>query len=257
LSLTDGRTSRHVCRAAETAEAELPTVSGANGVQPEDLDIPKPSIKIDNEHDPFATIVCIGYGDRLGELLDTVASLKNLNLNVRRAKIGQSERGTNRHKFYITDATTSEKILKSRRLEEIRLTILNNLLLFHPESGEELAWGIRARKADSIDVAPLGARSHRVVDTVITIGGTEDDAYSTLFIKTLDRPGLLVEIVKVLKDLNVNVISAEVDTEGRTVVDTFYVTYHGEPLNKSMVQLVTNALQYYLSLNDVEREESY
>jgi UTP:GlnB (protein PII) uridylyltransferase len=251
LSLTDGRTSRHVCRAAETAEAELPTVSGANGVQPEDLDIPKPSIKIDNEHDPFATIVCIGYGDRLGELLDTVASLKNLNLNVRRAKIGQSERGTNRHKFYITDATTSEKILKSRRLEEIRLTILNNLL-FHPESGEELAWGIRARKADSIDVAPLGARSHRVVDTVITIGGTEDDAYSTLFIKTLDRPGLLVEIVKVLKDLNVNVISAEVDTEGRTVVDTFYVTYHGEPLNKSMVQLVTNALQYYLSLNDVE-----
>lgn len=53
----------------------------------------------------------------------------------------------------------SEKILKSRRLEEIRLTILNNLLLFHPESGQELAWGIRARKADnSIDV-PLGARS--------------------------------------------------------------------------------------------------
>jgi len=34
-----------------------------------------------------------------------------------------------------------------------------------------------------------------------------------------------------------------VDTEGRTVVDTFYVTYHGEPLNQSMVQLVTNALQ--------------
>jgi len=50
----------------------------------------------------------------------------------------------------------------------------------------------------------------RVVDTVITVGGAEDDAYSTLFIKTLDRPGLLVEIVKVLKDHNDNVISAEV-----------------------------------------------
>ncbi len=58
------------CR-AETAEAQVPTLSGENGVRPE-AEIPKPSIKIDNEHDPFATIVCIGYGDRLGELLDTV-----------------------------------------------------------------------------------------------------------------------------------------------------------------------------------------
>ena len=36
-------------------------------------DIPKPVIKIDNQHDPFATIVTIEYGDRLGELLDTVS----------------------------------------------------------------------------------------------------------------------------------------------------------------------------------------
>ena len=63
-----------LCSAADTAEAELKTVSGENGMQPQDVaeDIPKPSIKIDNEHDAFATIVCISYGDRLGELLDTV-----------------------------------------------------------------------------------------------------------------------------------------------------------------------------------------
>ena len=35
-------------------------------------DIPTPIIKIDNQHDPFATVVTIEYGDRLGELLDTV-----------------------------------------------------------------------------------------------------------------------------------------------------------------------------------------
>lgn len=254
---TERRISLQLCRAG-TAEAELTTLGGENGVPPEQAaDIPKPTIKIDNEHDPFATIVIISYGDRLGELLDTVAALKNLNLNVRRAKIGVNKDGSHRHKFYITDASTSEKIVKSRRLEEIRLTILNNLLLFHPESGEELAWGIRAKKADRSIDAPLGARSHRVVDTVISVTGSEEDAYSTLTIKTVDRPGLLVEIVKVLKDINVNVVSAEVDTVGKTVNDTFFVTYHGEPLNSSMVQLVNNALQYYLSLNDVEREESY
>ena len=57
-----------------------------------------------------------------------VAALKTLKLNIRRAKIKKAEDGTHVHKFYLTDANTSEKILKSARLEEIRLTILNNLL---------------------------------------------------------------------------------------------------------------------------------
>jgi hypothetical protein len=131
---------------------------------------------------------------------------------------------------------------------------------------------------------------------------------SVLGISTRDRPGLLVDIVSVLKDVNVNVVSAEVraqrragaaaaagclppeppsaaapapeppaarprlalpaspkpparpaqvDTVGTQAKDEFFVTYHGEPLNSSMVQLVTNALQYYLSLAEVEKEESY
>lgn len=39
--------------------------------------------------------------------------------------------------------------------------------------------------------------------------------------------------------------------------DEFFITYHGEPLTPPMVTLVTNALQYYLSLNEVAKEESY
>jgi hypothetical protein len=31
-----------------------------------------PVVKIDNRSDPFATIVSVEFGDRLGELLDTV-----------------------------------------------------------------------------------------------------------------------------------------------------------------------------------------
>lgn len=37
-------------------------------------DAPKPIVKIDNQHDPFATVVSIQYGNRLGELLDTVCN---------------------------------------------------------------------------------------------------------------------------------------------------------------------------------------
>ena len=34
--------------------------------------VPEPIVKIDNESDPFATVVSVEFGDRLGELLDTV-----------------------------------------------------------------------------------------------------------------------------------------------------------------------------------------
>jgi len=50
-------------------------------------------------------------------------SLKNLGLNIRRAKIRPGDSGK-LHKFYITDSNTAEKITRSARLEEIRMTIL-------------------------------------------------------------------------------------------------------------------------------------
>lgn len=49
----------------------------------------------------------------------------------------------------------------------------------------------------------------------------------------------------------------QVDTNGAVAEDELYVTYHGEPLNPSMTLLVTNTLQYTLTLYEVEREESY
>jgi hypothetical protein len=45
------------------------STNGATG------EVPEPVIKIDNQSDPFATIVSIEYGDLLGELLDTVRLL--------------------------------------------------------------------------------------------------------------------------------------------------------------------------------------
>lgn len=59
-----------------------------------------------------------------------VTALKNLGLNIRRAKLVKKagvEAVVNVNVFYITDALTSEKIVKSARLEEIRLTVLSSL----------------------------------------------------------------------------------------------------------------------------------
>jgi len=52
-------------------------------------------------------------------------------------------------------------------------------------------------------------------------------------------------------------VSAELDTIGTKAKQELLVTYHGEPLNPSMEVMVRSCLQYYISLGDVERDESY
>ncbi|KAL6755983.1 hypothetical protein V8C86DRAFT_2658705 [Haematococcus lacustris] len=215
--------------------------------------VPTPVVKIDNLTDPFATLVTVEYGDKLGELLETITALKNLNLNIRRAKLVSGKSGSTINAFYLTEADTSEKIVKSARLEEIRMTVLNLLVATYPESAQSLSGG---KPSDSELTQPLGRR-RSVVQTLIDVTEAPNGAASVLKITTSDRPGLLVDIVRVLKDINLNVVSAEVDTVGTQAQDEFFITYHGEPLTPPMVTLVTNALQYYLSLNEVAKEESY
>lgn len=48
--------------------------------------------------------------------------------------------------------------------------------------------------------------------TVILVEQDPEGAYTQIIVKTSDRPGLLTDIVHELKDINVNVISAEVNS---------------------------------------------
>lgn len=221
------------------------------------VSVPVPVVKIDNIHDPFATLVTVQFGEVLGDLFDTIGALKNLGLNIKRAKLNPADPDS-KHRFYVTDSKTSEKIVKSDRLEQIRFTVLENLTKYHPESIEQLGVAHPVNLPERRDATePLGPRHRVVVDTTIDIEEHSSGCYTELFVKTADRPGLLVDVVSVLKDLNVNVVSAEVDTVGTQAQDEFFVTYHGEPLTESMQKLVENCLQYYLSLQEVESEESY
>ncbi|CAL5229552.1 g12901 [Coccomyxa viridis] len=224
-----------VCRAEQGVAAPLKEEQDAVLNSLPD-DIPKPVIKIDNQHDPFATVVTIEYGDRLGELLDTIAALKAMKLNIRRAKV-KTKGSTKVNKFYITDATTAEKIMKSARLEEIRLSILNNLIKYHPESGQSLGWGAAAPQDDTNDILhPLGPHKIEKVKTHVEITPEDETgSFSIVHVKTRDRPGLLTDIVRTLKDLNVNVISAEVDTEGAVAQDDFIRLREKSPTERAYV----------------------
>eukprot|EP00241_Pyramimonas_parkeae_P012920 CAMPEP_0114228446 /NCGR_PEP_ID=MMETSP0058-20121206/2349_1 /TAXON_ID=36894 /ORGANISM="Pyramimonas parkeae, CCMP726" /LENGTH=299 /DNA_ID=CAMNT_0001339397 /DNA_START=3999 /DNA_END=4898 /DNA_ORIENTATION=- len=212
-----------------------------------------PSVIIDNLADPLATVVVIEFGDLLGDLLDTMSALRGLGLNISKAALTAGQKKSNR--FYVTDAKTSEKVTSSERLEEIKSVILNTMMEFHPEARSYLAAGRRTRKKK--ERGPLEPREEPAIPTSIKIWKDPSGARSRLDIVTTDRSGLLVDIVRILKDISVNVVSAEIDTIGIMAHDVFFLTYKGEALTEPMEELVKNALYYYLVLAEVEREESY
>ncbi|PKI40256.1 hypothetical protein CRG98_039374 [Punica granatum] len=68
-------------------------------------------------------------------------ALKNLGLNVVKANVFLDSSGKH-NTFSITKADTGRKVEEPELLEAIRLTIINNLLQYHPESSAQLAMGV-------------------------------------------------------------------------------------------------------------------
>lgn len=193
---------------------------------------------IDQDSDTEATIVQLSFGDRLGALIDTMRALKNLGLDVSKGTVS-TEGPVKQTKFFITQADTGRKVEDPDMLERIRLTIINNLLKYHPESSELLAMG---------EVFGIKAPEKKLNADIATHIHVKQDGpkRSLLYIETADRPGLLVEIIKVIADVNIDVESAEIDTEGLIAKDKFHVSYGGAALNSSMSQVLVNCLRYYL-----------
>uniref|UniRef100_A0A7S0NB33 ACT domain-containing protein n=1 Tax=Pyramimonas obovata TaxID=1411642 RepID=A0A7S0NB33_9CHLO len=253
-SLTGLSTAKSAVGSSRVRLSLSATATSSNGAEPT-ASPPQPTVLIDNFSDPFATIVKVEFGDYLGELVDTMNALRALDLNITKAKLSDATAKTNR--FYVTDRQTSEKITASSRIEEIRSTIFGVMMEFHPEATQFLAMGKAQKPAKVSRSGPLGPRDDPPIPTSVKIFADETGGRSRLDVVTTDRPGLLVDIVSVLKDISVNVISAEIDTIGIMAHDILFLTYKGSCLNPSMELLVVNALQYELSLAEISLEHSY
>ncbi|XP_059665906.1 ACT domain-containing protein ACR12 isoform X1 [Cornus florida] len=210
--------------------------------------VPMPIVLIDQDSDSDATIVQVSFGDRLGALIDTMKALKDLGLDVAKGTV-TTEGSVTQTKFFITRLITGRKVEDPDLLERIRLTIINNLLKYHPESSEQLAMG---------EAFGIKAPTKKLDVDIATHIHVKDDGpkRSLLYIETADRPGLLLEIIKIMADININVESAEIDTEGLVAKDTFHVSYRGAALNSSLSQVLTNCLRYYLRRPETD-EDSY
>ncbi|KAL1809808.1 hypothetical protein ACET3Z_026798 [Daucus carota] len=229
-------------RLSSSASTVIVKASSATAVEDgsfQDTDaIPTPKVIIDQDSDPDATVVEITFGDRLGALLDTMGALRNLGLNVVKAEVFLDSSGKH-NKFSITKVSDGRKIEDPEMLEAIRLTIINNLLEYHPESSGQLAMGA------AFGVLPP---SEQVDIDIVTHIRVKDDGpeRSLLYVETVDRPGLLVDLVRIITDINVNVVSGEFDTEGLLAKAKFHVNYRNKPLIKPLQQVLANSLRYYL-----------
>lgn len=204
----------------------------------QDTAVPTPKVIIDLDSDPEATVVEVTFGDRLGALLDTMNALKNLGLNVVKANVYLDSSGKH-NKLCITHASTGRKVEEPELLEAIRLTIINNLMEFHPESSSQLAMGEAFgafQPSQKLDV-DIATHIHVYDD------GPER---SLLCVEAADRPGLIVDLVKIITEINIDVISGEFDTEGLLAKAKFHVSYKNKALIKPLQQVLANSLRYYL-----------
>ncbi|XP_008784010.1 ACT domain-containing protein ACR12-like isoform X1 [Phoenix dactylifera] len=238
------------------------TLGSSSSMSDQDTDVvPMPIVLIDQDSDSDATIVQLSFGDRLGALVDTMKALRDLGLDVAKGTV-TTEASVIQTKFYIM--RSGRKVEDPAMLEKIRLTIINNLLMYHPESSEKLAMG------EVFGIKPPEKKKHfdepndyplfqSLVDVdIATHIFVQDDGpkRSLLYIETADRPGLLLEIIKIIVDINIDVESAEIDTEGLVAKDKFHVSYGGAALNSSLSQVLTNSLRYYLRRPETD-EGSY
>ncbi|XP_021908569.1 ACT domain-containing protein ACR12-like [Carica papaya] len=120
---------RNVVYASTNGTNAVPSTS----LEPEqDSDyIPMPIVLIDQDSDSEATIVQISFGDRLGALIDTMRALKDLELDVAKGTVS-TEGPVKQTKFFITRLDSGRKVEDPDMLERIRLTVINNLLKYHP-----------------------------------------------------------------------------------------------------------------------------
>ncbi|RLM60561.1 ACT domain-containing protein DS12, chloroplastic isoform X4 [Panicum miliaceum] len=199
---------------------------------------PIPKVIIDQDSDPDATIVEVTLGDRLGDLVDTMSALKNLGLNVVKASVCLDSTGKH-NKFSITKSSTGRKIDDPELLEAVRLTIINNMIQYHPESSSQLAMGATFGPEAPAEQVDVDIATH--ID--IFDDGPER---SLLVVETADRPGLLVDLVKAISDINITVQSGEFDTEGLLAKAKFHVSYRGKTLSKALQQVLSNSLRYFL-----------
>lgn len=171
--------------------------------------------------------------DAYGMFYRAAGSLSSKNLNILRAQIFTTKNGIMLDTFHITDA--------------------EGHLYPYDETWESVKEDLREslrKKKDLPEVGKYAARRtlHPKTKPAVNFDNESSDRFTIVDIISRDRIGLLYAVTRTLYDLNLDIASAKINTEGDTVVDAFYVadllgkkiTDHGrlERVQKALLEVL-------------------
>ena len=156
-----------------------------------------------------STEIFIHVADYDQIFVDIATSLEKLSLTVVSADILSSRRGMTLNTFYVLDKD-GETIQDQARLDHIHTVLMQALT-----SRSDL---------DQPTQMPAPRRlRHFEFNPIIEFDNTASDDYTSLFIKAIDRPGLLSAIGYSFAENNIRVASANITTLGETAEDAFHI----------------------------------
>ena len=147
--------------------------------------------------------------DAYGMFYRTAGTIASQNLNILRAQVYTARNGIMIDSFQITDAGGN-----ITEHEDIWRTVTAHL--------REVLIG--QRRPPEPGPSPFSRDIAATVPVSVKFDNDSSDALTIIDISARDRVGLLYRITKALYDLNLDVASAKIVTEGVRVIDAFYVS---------------------------------
>ncbi len=169
----------------------------------------EPLILVRRETERGSTEIFIHVDDYDQIFSDIVSALDQLRLTIVSAQILTSERGRTLDTFFVLDRG-GESIQDNSRLEHIYRTLLLSI----------------SDKTDRCRPQPIPSPrrlKHFDFTPIIRVDNDVSDDYTSLFIKAIDRPGLLSAIGYVFAQERIRVLSANIATLGETAEDVFFI----------------------------------
>jgi len=173
--------------------------------------LPDEQLEIKHQHYPergYTELTICAY-DAYGMFYRTAGTIASKNLNILRAQVYTSKTGVMIDTFQITDSE-------------------GKLYDYEPAWQSVVSELRKALMSKSKPPEPRLYASHKVFPGVITAAVEFDNKASNSFtiidITARDRVGFLYSVTKALYDLNLDIGSAKIVTEGARVMDSFYVT---------------------------------
>jgi len=166
---------------------------------------------IQHRHYPekgFTELTVCAY-DAYGMFYRTAGTIAAKNLNILRAQVYTAKNGVMIDTFQVTDPDGN--------------------ICDYDDAWESVAKALRA--ALMSETRPPGPGLYIPVKTTpveitksVEFDNTSSDAFTIIDITARDRVGLLYQVTKTLYELNLDLASAKIVTEGARVMDSFYVT---------------------------------